>query len=134
MPKPFEILGIVLLRFRAVPRAWAIALILVNLGSLYFINTSYGLVNLLAVLAGVSVMAVIYAKLGFVRLLGIGHVFWIPMLVWFALDMPDKVQTPALYSWVLTLMVFNAISLVIDTIDVARYAAGDREPHYTWRA
>lgn len=128
MPKPFEILAIVLLRFRALPRAWAIALILVNLGSLYFIDTRYGFVNLLAVLAGISVMAVIYAKLGFVRLLGIGHTFWIPMLVWFALDMPDKAQDPSLYYWVLTLLVFNTISLVIDTIDVARYAAGDRNP------
>ncbi len=133
MLKSLEILGIVLLRFRAVPRAWAIALILVNLGSLVFLDTRYGLLNLLAVLTGISVMAVIYARLGFVRLLGIGHIFWIPILVWFAFDLPDKTQDPALYYWVLSLIMFNSISLVIDTIDVLRFAGGDRKPHYVWR-
>ena len=71
MLRPLEILGIVLLRFKAVPRAWVIVLILVNLGSLLFLHTHYGLANLLAVLAGIIIMALIYGRLGFVRLLGI---------------------------------------------------------------
>lgn len=134
MKNPLEMLGIVLFRFRAVPRAWAIALIVVNLGSLLFLDTRYGLVNLVALLAGISVMAVIYAQVGFVRLLGIGHIFWVPMLIWFLFDLPDRAQDPVLYSWVLTMMVFNTISLVIDAADVVRYAAGEREPYYVWRA
>lgn len=133
MKNPLEILGIVLFRFRAAPGAWAIALIVVNLGSLFFLDTKYGLANLAALLAGISVMAVIYAQVGFVRLLGIGHVFWVPMLIWFLFDLPDRAQDPVLYSWVLTTMVFNTISLVIDAADVVRYAAGKREPYYVWQ-
>ena len=133
MPRSLEMLGIVLLRFRAAPRAWAIALILVNLGSLYFLDTRDGLTNLLAVIAAIGVMSVIYKKLGFVRLLGIGHVFWIPMLVWFAYDLPDKAKDPLLYCWVLSLIAFNSVCLVIDAIDVTRFATGDRKPHYVWR-
>ena len=133
MLRPLEILGIVLLRFRAVPRAWVIVLILVNLGSLLFLHTHYGLANLLAVLAGIIIMALIYGRLGFVRLLGIGHISWVPMLAWFLLDLPDKSQDPALYYWVLSLILFNSISLVIDTIDVLRFLGGDREPYYHWK-
>lgn len=133
MLQPLEMLGIVLLRFRAVPRVWAVALILVNLGSIYFIDTRYGLLNLLAVVAAIGFMAVIYTRLGFVRLLGLGHVTWIPMLLWFAFDLPDKHQDPLLYWWVLSLIAVNSICLVIDAIDVARYVAGERKPHYVWR-
>ncbi len=133
MHLPLEMLGIVLFRFRPLVRVWVIALIAVNLGSLAFIHTQYGLANLLAMIARVGVMMLIYARLGFVRLLGIGHIFWIPMLIWFAFDLPDKQNAPLLYNWVLTLIAFNSVSLVIDAIDVIRYAAGDRSPHYVWR-
>ncbi len=131
--KSLEILWIVLFRFRMLPRVWAILLILVNAGSLIFIDTHYGQLNLAAVLAAIMVMALIYARLGFVRLLGVGHVFWIPMLIWFATDLPDRTEQPWLYAWVVSLIVCNCISLVIDTIDAARFIGGDRRPHYTWK-
>ncbi len=130
--RTFEILWIVLFRFRPLPRLWAIALILVNAGALFFLDTCYGLAVLGAALAGVAVMAVIHARLGFVRLLGIGHGFWIPMLIWFAADLPDRTATPLLHDWVMTVIVFNAVSLLIDAIDVGRYVAGERRPHYVW--
>lgn len=132
--RAFEILGIVLFRFRPLPRLWAIVLIAVNAASLLFVHTIYGQANLVAVLAAIGVMAVIYARLGFVRLLGIGHAFWIPMLIGFALHMPDPDEQPWLYYWVVSLMVCNTISLVVDAVDAARFFAGDRQPHYNWRA
>ncbi|MGI9378459.1 MAG: hypothetical protein ACR2OW_02325 [Methyloligellaceae bacterium] len=133
MLRSLEILGILLFRFRAMPRAWVIVLIIVNLGSLFFLDTQYGQINLLAVLAGMIVMVVIYARLGFVRLLGIGHIFWLPMLVWFLSDLPDQEHDPMLFYWVLCLILFNSLSLVIDAIDVVRFVGGDRKPYYVWR-
>jgi hypothetical protein len=130
----FEILWIVLFRFAPLPRIWAICLIAVNLGALFFLDTFYGRVALLVALAGIAVMMVIYTRLGFVRLLGIGHVFWVPMLIWFASSLPDRQTDPALYWWVVVLIGFNAVSLVIDAADVARYLRGERAPHYRWRA
>ncbi|MEX0350781.1 MAG: hypothetical protein AB3N15_15270 [Paracoccaceae bacterium] len=128
----FELLWIVLLRFAPLPRVWAICLIAVNLGALFFLGTYYGRVALLAALAGVAVMIVIYSRLGFVRLLGIGHVFWIPMLIWFASDLPSQQTNPDLYWWVIALMAFNSLSLIIDAVDVLRYLRGERAPHYHW--
>ena len=132
--QPLEILWIVLFRFRPLPRIWAVLLIAVDLGAVVFIDTIYGQIALAAVLAAVAVIILLHAKLGFVRLLGVGHVFWIPMLVWFAMNLPDQAKEPALHYWVIVLMAFNAGSLVIDTIDVVRYIAGDRTPHYSWKS
>ena len=65
-------------------------LILVNAGSLVFLDTIYGQLNLAAVVAAIAVIVLIHAKHGFVRLLGIGHLFWVPMLIWFAFNLPDR--------------------------------------------
>lgn len=131
--KTLEMLGIVLLRFRPIPRAWAVVLIAINACALLFINTPYGQANLFALGAAILVMSILHARLGFVRLLGVGHVFWIPMLLWFAANLPDRATQPWLYAWVFALMVCNCVSLVIDMIDVVRYVRGEREPHYRWQ-
>ena len=130
--RSLEILGIVLFRFSMLPRIWAILLILVNAASLLFIHTSYGQVGFAAVCAAILVMAIIYARLGFVRLLGVGHIFWVPMLIWFGMNLPNGHEQPLLYSWVICLMIVNSVSLVIDAIDVARFISGERQPHYRW--
>lgn len=127
-----EMLGIVLLRFRAIPRAWVVLLMAVNACALWFINTPYGQANLIALGAAILVMSFLHARLGFVRLLGIAHAFWIPMLVWFAANLPDRAAEPWLFAWVIALLVVNSVSLVVDTIDIVRYVRGEREPHYCW--
>ena len=71
-------------------------------------------------------MVLITAVTGFTRLLGLGHVFWIPLLLvlWTRLD-----QIPAddLFGlWIRSLIVLNAASLVLDVIDVTRYIKGNR--------
>ncbi|MEX0316376.1 MAG: hypothetical protein AB3N21_00400 [Ruegeria sp.] len=130
--RAFEILWIVLFRFHWIARIWAILLILVNLAALLFLDTYYAKACLLAAAAGIAVMIAIYLKQGFVRLLGIGHVFWIPMLAWFAWDLPDASENHALFVWVVLLIAFNSISLVIDVLDVTRYLRGERAPFYRW--
>ncbi len=125
-----ELLGIVVLRFRFPVNVWAGLLMLWNLGAVLFLDTTYGVVALLAMLVAVQVMTAIYVKLGFVRLLGAGHVVWIPMLPWFALNLPDR---GPLYWWMVGLIAINSLSLVIDTVDVIRYLRGERAPHYRWR-
>ena len=127
-----EITGIVLLRFRLVPRIWAVLLITVNAASVFFLDTRYGQIALAAILFGVMTMIAIHTRLGFVRLLGVGHVFWIPMLIWIAVDIPKLEPGSVLIYWLISLVVFNAISLVIDCVDIVRYLRGERRPHYSW--
>ena len=127
-----EILWIVLFRFRWIPRIWAIHLIAVNLAALAFLDTRYGAISAVCSLLGVGLMIWIHSRLGFVRLLGIGHIFWIPMLVDFSIEPPDAGTEPALYFWVVLLMVSNTLSLILDTVDGVRYWRGERQPHYVW--
>lgn len=76
----------------------------------------------------------LHASLGFVRLLGIGHVFWIPMLIWFALNLPGREDGQAFYLWCHALLASNFVSLVVDAVDMMRYLRGERAPHYHWDA
>lgn len=128
-----EVLWIPLFRFKPIQRVWAILLIGTNCGALLFVQSNYAQIAILAAVAGAITMMVIYASHGFVRLLGIGHIFWIPMLPYFVTHMPDPTSNPSLYMWMTVLIATNCISLVIDAIDLTRFFRGEREPHYYWR-
>lgn len=127
-----EFMTIMMTRFRLVPRLWLIALAAVNMTSLYFIYTTEGRVVFGAFVISLIIMTYIYMRLGFVRLLGLGHILWIPMIPWLWIRL---FQTQPLIStlqyWLLIVIVMNTISLVIDTVDVVRYISGEREPYYT---
>lgn len=125
-----EMMGIMLLRFPPLARVWVVVLVLVNLASMLFLDTIYGQAALAAVSAGAVLMTLIHARAGFVRLMGIGHVFWVPMLIWFVLHPPDRAEDPQLYGWFVGLIACNSVSLVIDTRDVIRYLRGERDPYY----
>ena len=82
-------------------------------------------VVLAAFFASFALMVALTAYSGFSRLLGLGHVLWLPLLyfLWTRLDMNPADSPFGL--WMRTLMALNAVSLVIDTVEVGRYLAGD---------
>ncbi len=51
---------------------------------------------------------------------------------WLVFNLPSQSESPLLFYWIVCLIAGNSISLVIDTIDLARYLKGEREPQYTW--
>ena len=122
---------IVMFRYRPLARVWAMLLILVNVGSLFFLDTIYGQVALAAVAVGIVIMVAIQMKRGFVRLLGVGHILWFAMLPWMFSQLPTVDGDSNLYRWLIALIAFNSVSLVIDTVDVVRYCRGERQPHYS---
>ena len=109
-------------------RLWLMLLMVVNLVvPLFYLNRLEAQVVLAVILASAMLMMMLTASSGFTRLLGLGHILWFPLLyfLWIRLD-----QIPAsdfFGIWIRILMTLNAVSLVIDTIDVTRYTAGDRE-------
>ena len=127
-----KIFGIVFLRFRPMPRVWNVWLVGVNLLCLYFIVHIEAQVVLATTLASVVAQAMIYQRFGFVRLLGIGHLLWIPMFAWLAMRADSIAAHPDLHNWLLVLAATNAMSFVIDSADVFRFAKGERAPHYRW--
>lgn len=107
---------------------WLMLLVTANMIiPLFFLNRLEGQVVVGTMVASVILMTVLTGLSGFGRLLGLGHILWIPLLyfLWTRLG-----QIPAddfFGIWIRVLMALNAASLVIDATDVIRYLAGDRE-------
>ncbi len=107
---------------------WLMLLIAANLVvPLFFLGRLEAQLVVVALLASAILMTFLTGLYGFTRLLGVGHIFWIPLLffLWTRLG-----QIPAdnfFGIWLRILMILNAMSLVIDVVDVIRYIAGDRE-------
>lgn len=110
-------------------RVWVGVMAALNMAAMLFLPRLEAVVVLAAMMLGAMIQAAILARKGFVRLLGIGHFAWFPMLAWLLSRLQTFEADPLFYYWILTLTLVNSISLVIDTVDVARYALGEREPH-----
>lgn len=108
-------------------RLWLMLLIFFNLlVPLFYIHRVEAQVVLGALLASATLMTVLTGLSGFTRLLGLGHIFWLPLL-YFLWNRLGQIPTDDLFGvWIRIVIAVNAISLVIDGIDVFRYIAGDR--------
>ncbi len=109
---------------------WVFHLSVVNLGgAFWYVDRPAGGAAIMAMALAFGVMAAIHARRGFVRLLGLGHIVaWTPLSLYFVfLLATGEGETP--YRWWLGLVVLsNTLSLVLDIMDVARYARGERLP------
>lgn len=128
-----ELLGIVLVRFRPVQRMWGAWLVAVNAAGLLFIMHIEAQVALAAVGLALLAQSLIYQRKRFIRLLGVTHIIWVPMLAWMALRLATLPEGEvAFQAWLVTLIATNAISLAIDAWDATRFVRGERQPHYVW--
>ncbi len=111
---------------------WIGLLVAVNVaGPIYFFEVLEAKVVLAAFLASAAFMTAICAAKGFVRLLGIGHIFWVPMVPWLWTRLDQAGPGDLLGYWMIAVMAVNGVSVIIDTIDVVRYVRGEREPYIT---
>jgi len=87
------------------------------------------LFSLIAGVISVAGIMFLYQQLGYVKLLGLGHIVaWTPLAIylWIKMRSPDVPPAPrAIIGVVLTTIM---VSLVFDYIDAARYIAGERTP------
>ena len=107
---------------------WLMLLVTVNfLIPIFFINRFEAQLVLVAFIAGTLLMTLLTSISGFTRLLGLGHILWFPLLYFLWSRLGETPTSDFFAYWIRTLMVLNALSLVIDAVDVVRYIAGDRE-------
>lgn len=108
-------------------RLWLMLLIFSNLVvPLFYLHRVEAQVVLGALLASVILMTGLTGLSGFTRLIGLGHIFWLPLL-YFLWTRLDQIPSDEVFGgWIRVLIGLNAISLVIDGVDVLRYIAGDR--------
>ena len=106
---------------------WLMLLVTFNLIiPLFFLNRLEAQVVVGALVASMILMTVLTAISGFTRLLGLGHIFWIPLLYFLWMRLEQNPADDFFGLWLRVLMILNAASLIIDVIDVGRYIAGDR--------
>lgn len=106
---------------------WLMLLVGANMvGPFFFLDRLEAQVALGVIMLSMMLMTVITHLSGFTRLLGLGHVFWFPMLYFFWTRLSKIPMDDIFGIWLRTLMGLNAISLVIDVADVSRYIAGER--------
>ena len=116
------------MRMPAPARLWLLLLVTANMVvPLFFLRQLEAQVVLATFVASVVLMLALTANSGFTRLLGLGHVFWFPLL-WFLWTRLDETSSDTVFGlWLRVLITLNALSLVIDAADVVRYIAGARE-------
>jgi len=114
-------------RFPIAVRLWLLLLMAVNLVvPVMYLQRSEARIVLLTFLASFLLMVLITRTSGFTRLLGLGHVLWVP-LVLFLVSRLDLIPVGDAYGvWVRSVIALNSISLVVDLVDVVRFARGER--------
>jgi hypothetical protein len=98
---------------------WVLFLMMVHIASVGFWQEPAAQLIFASFLMSAMLMMGLYARFGFERILGLGHIPWIPLLVYVLTQIPTA--EPAFKRYLLVLSVSIAISLVFDTIDVWKY-------------
>ncbi|MCS6289622.1 MAG: hypothetical protein H8K10_11670 [Nitrospira sp.] len=98
---------------------WVLFLMLVNMASLAFWQEALARLILMNFLASAMLMMGLYARFGFAKILGLGHLPWVPLLAYLMIQIPAAEASFKHYLQVLS--VSMALSLVLDTIDVWTY-------------
>jgi hypothetical protein len=108
-------------------RLWLLVLMAANLlVPLVYLGRSEARIVLLTFLASFVLMVVITGTSGFTRLLGLSHILWIPLLIFLVGRLGSIPAGDAYGVWARSVIVLNLISLVLDAVDLARFARGDR--------
>ncbi len=100
-------------------QSWLMLLVAVNfLIPLFFINRLEAQIVLLTFVAGTMLMTFLTSISGFTRLLGLGHILWIPLLYFLWSRLSENPANEFFGIWIRVLMTLNALSLIIDAVDV----------------
>lgn len=109
-------------------QVWLALLVTANVvAPLFFIQQFEAQLVLVTILASLALMTYLTAQFGFTRILGLGHILWVPMLAFLFTRLGDIPASEPLGIWIRALFVLNGISLIIDAADVTRYIGGARE-------
>ncbi len=92
---------------------------------LFFLGHVEARVTLGAGLIGMTLMIALTGRFGFSRIVGLGHVAWLPLLAFLAGSVTEVPATTGLGLWLRTVIVLDAISLVFDAVDAVRFLRGD---------
>lgn len=98
---------------------WVSLLMLVNFASAAFWSEPTAKLILIAFIISSMLMMGLYSRFGFAKVLGLGHVLWIPLLLHVLTRLSHESGTFKIYLVVWS--VATAVSLTFDVVDVWKY-------------
>ncbi len=106
---------------------WVGLLIGANLvAPLFFLGHVEAQVTLAAGLVGMALMSALTGHFGFSRIVGLGHIAWLPLLAFLVGSASEAPATTGFGLWLHSVIALDAISLVFDAVDAVRFLRGDR--------
>jgi len=108
-------------------RLWLLVLVGLNaLAPMFFLPRVEAVATLGAMVLSMGLMTLLTHWSGFSRLLGLGHIAWIPLLIFLWMQLGSAPASDPFGLWIRAVIVLDAVSLVIDASDVVRWLTGDR--------
>ena len=106
---------------------WVVALVGANIvAPLFFLARPEAQLSLGAGLLGLALMSVLTGRFGFSRIVGLGHVAWLPLIAVLLGSVAETSATTPFGFWIRSVIVLDSISLVFDFADAVRFYRGDR--------
>lgn len=98
---------------------WVSLLMLVNFASLAFWSEPTAKLIFATFMVSSMLMMGLYSRFGFAKILGLGHILWIPLLLYVLTRLPHEAGAfrVCLVAW----SVVTAVSLAFDVVDVWKH-------------
>lgn len=100
---------------------WVYYLVILNFSSAFFWDKPLAKVIFFTFIISAASIIGLYSLFGFEKIMGLGHIFWIPLLFFLFRQINDSSGTYRSYLIVLTFSII--VSLVFDAIDAWKYFA-----------
>lgn len=104
---------------------WVFLLMTINLVSVAFWHEPLARSILGVFVISAMVMMGLYARFGFEKILGLGHVLWIPLLPVVVLGIPSAER--GFQSFLVVWAAATTVSLIFDVVDVWKYFSSETE-------
>jgi signal transduction histidine kinase len=98
---------------------WMFYLMVINMVSVGFWDEPLAKLIFITFMISAMLMMGLYSRFGFEKILGLGHIVWVPLLVYVLMQLPAV--DASFKSYLVVLSVSIAISLAFDIIDVWKY-------------
>ncbi|MGF1668959.1 MAG: hypothetical protein ACFCU6_00820 [Balneolaceae bacterium] len=98
---------------------WVFYLMVINVASVGFWHEPLAKAIFVIFMVSAMLMMALYSRFGFEKVLGLGHILWVPLLVYILMRIPGVEN--GFQNYLVVLAVSIAISLVFDFVDVWKY-------------
>ena len=98
---------------------WLFFLMIINVASLGFWHEPLAKIIFITFMTSAMLMMGLYSRFGFEKILGLGHILWVPLLVCVLTQLP--IVEASFKSYLVVLSISLAISLAFDITDVWKY-------------